>query len=81
MKDPANEVGRKARRTGVIRRAIGNGPEDFTRPRHGLGRAHFPQQTTYELSYASMNWIRFEGSLCRAARRAYQPLSPLPGLP
>jgi len=36
---------------------------------------------TVTLSYASMNWIRFEGSLCRAARRAYQPLSPLPGLP
>ena len=47
----------------------------------------FPQVVTgsgalpEKLSYASINWIRFEGSPDAPCHGARWPLSPLPGLP
>ncbi len=40
------------------------------------------RRATYELSYASINWIRFEGSPCRAYHALSRwPLSPPSGAP
>ena len=35
-----------------------------------MARTEALHSTTYELSYASINWIRFEGSPCHAFSRA-----------
>jgi len=46
-----------------------------------MARTEALHSATYELSYASINWIRFEGSPCRATVRASGLSAPCRGSP
>ena len=47
-----------------------------------MARTEALHSATYELSYASINWIRFEGSPCRVLTHAFDGLSaPFSGAP